>query len=182
MTQARDRTHFDAESGSIMDLPDEMRTRRGDDVRLLEPGETSVVIESLDGRRQEIIFPAPEQFVLERTVEPAGLNAPGAYAAYRERVEAQFSAPVTRTGDAERAVSVVISGFDGVGKSTVGAIIAHALMDYGIRVCAMGERAASGMGVPDLENGTTKAKKVAWPSEPMTVEIWEIDRASPHNH
>jgi hypothetical protein len=149
MTRTRDRTYFDAESGSIMDLPDEMRTRHGDDVRLLGP---------------------------------AGLNETGAYAAYRERVEAQFSAPITRTGEPERAVSIVISGFDGVGKSTVGAIIAHALMDYGIRVCAMGERAASGMGIADLENGTTKAKKVAWPSEPMTVELWEVDRASPHNH
>jgi hypothetical protein len=219
MTMMRDRTFFDVESGSIIDLPPQMWTKRGDPVKVkpgpadLQPGETKIVVETLGGERREIVFPVTDHVRVADTdvkvkslsldkkppvivttgdgrkveidheggwleVEPAAhrydkkFDRPGEYAAYRERVEAQFSAPIPKNGDMDRAVSVVISGFNGVGKSTIGRIIAQALADHGVTVSLQGLRANTGIAPGEVK----------WPRDPMSVELWEVDRTSPHNH
>lgn len=175
MTYMRDRTFFDPQSGCIMDLPEKLWTKRGEEVRL--QAKATLASE----RNVASVESTPED---EHAPHRYGekWNRPGEFAAYRERVEAQFSAPVKRNGDAERAVSIVISGFPASGKSTIGRIIARALMQSGIAVKTQGQRAT--LGIADKQAETTEIERIRLSpvTEPVEVELWEIDRAAPHNH
>jgi Mrp family chromosome partitioning ATPase len=158
MTFMRDRTYFDPQSGSIIDLPEKMLTKAGAPVELHPEDEHA---EHRYGEKW---------------------NRPGEYTRYRERVEAQFSAPVPQNSDTQRAVSIVVSGFPASGKSTIGRIIARAMLQSGIKVKTQGQRAT--LGIADLNKDTAELERIRLsPStEPVEVELWEIDRAAPHNH
>jgi Mrp family chromosome partitioning ATPase len=172
MTFMRDRTYFDPQSGSIIDLPEKMWPKAAEPVSMISALE--VEDEHAEHRYGE------------------KWNRPGEYAAYRERVEAQFSAPVPQNGDTQRAVSIVVSGFPASGKSAIGRLIAKALLQSGIEVRVMGQRAVSGVcemkgDSATLASATTSLASIAQvrpnqEREAQSVELWEIDRAAPHNH
>lgn len=185
MTYMANRTYFDPQSGCIMDLPPKMLTKRGEEVRLKAKA-ASVELKNHFGWNASPAVSASVESTPEDEHAPHRYgekwNRPGEFAAYRERVEAQFSAPVKRNGDAERAVSIVISGFPASGKSTIGRIIARALMQSGIKVRTQGQRATLGIAGKSAETAEIERIRLSPATEPVEVELWEIDRAAPHNH
>jgi len=174
MTFMSERTYLDVESGSVMDLPEAMWTKRGEEVHLRR--KASLVTE----RNASVESTLEDEHAPHRYGEK--WNRPGEFAAYRERVEAQFSAPAKKNGDTERAVSIVISGFPASGKSTIGRLIARALMQSGIRVKTQGHRATLGIAEEQSDTAEIDRIRLSPVTEPVEVELWEIDRAAPHNH